>query len=348
MVIFFSILTMIFGSTFLSNFGFGVTNGDNLTTAPLCHQIDFGIDECRLAGTFSTPNHFAGYLILILPILLTGIHKSVNESKLNLNFYIYTILSILNLVFIYLSVARYAYLAVFTITIVSTIYILDLKTKYKYNSIAKIVSLFILSIPFLISFIPIMYGIYTRNPNLPNLDSLPTEISKPSSSTEHYRNTMASVDILRENNSILLFGTGLGNSGPAAKSEYQNLIEENYLIKNYRRITYDWYIIPYRISIPENWYIQLILNGGIVYSILYIAILFVTLKPLYKYFQSKRIDFYDLQISLTFFGIIIGNLYLHIWENQTIAIYWSIIWIIYKLKEKVGVSCVYPIHDWNK
>lgn len=41
----------------------------------LCDSVDFGLSKCRLSAGFASPNHFAGYLLLVLPVFLSDTLK---------------------------------------------------------------------------------------------------------------------------------------------------------------------------------------------------------------------------------------------------------------------------------
>lgn len=316
--------TLIFGpNKILKPLGFGNTKQGLITTAPICQVIDFGSDDCRLSGTFSTPNHFSGYLILILPIFIITLSYKIKASiktkkTLHENIYIsfLSISIVLILVFIYTSYSRFALLGLlawFSFWFVS---------KFGKEFIGKKITIFTQSLTILI---PLFIGIIGINLPVEVTQKLPLGLGKPSSTIEHQRHTRASLDILKESPKLLVTGLGLGSSGPAAKSEYQNLATENNLYKNFSYISFRWYIIPERITIPENWYLQLILNGGVIYFILNMTLILYVFKNYLNKSNNK-----NLHISLAFFTIILGNLLLHLWENQTIALYWTIIWIWYE------------------
>jgi O-antigen ligase len=156
---------------------------------------------------------------------------------------------------------------------------------------------------------------------------LPSSIAKPSSSLEHYRLTQVNLDILKAQPSILLTGLGLGSSGPAANYE-----PESKLKKDFEYLSYKWLIKEDRIKIPENWYLQLLLNGGLLYAILYLLIVTIPIWQLWKIIKAKDSNIVFL---MGFVGILIGNIFLHLWENQTIALYWTILWLTLAARQKV-------------
>jgi hypothetical protein len=314
----------------LQYLGFGQTSDSEFViSAPTCHVVDYGSDACRLSGTFSTPNHLAGYLLLILPILLICLVSTFHKSKKSIThpkvlfFLVYSLLAV---TFISLTSARYAILALTIWVAANIINFWKLHTYLK-----KILLGLLFLLPLAVTLFPIYVGFTTRNPNFEiDIKYLPVFITKESSTVEHYRNTMASLSIFQESPQKLLTGLGLGNSGPAAKTEYQDIVNQNLLYKQYNYLTYRWYILPDRITIPENWYIQILLNGGLLYTILYLMVVFYPLKNILSKVLTKRhrkISFNELQIALGFFAVLSGNLFLHLWENQTISLYWTILWV---------------------
>jgi hypothetical protein len=327
LVLLFIAAQLAFGSQYINNLvGFGSSkNVEYIVSAPSCHVIDFGSDTCRLAGTFSTPNHLAGYLLLILPIFTIGFSKHFRQKSYLK--YLYAIGSFLILWLLVQTAARYALLALGIWFLASIIYFLP------QNIYKKLFFSVTLLLPLFVALFPIYVGLVTKSPSFEIKNQfLPASIIKPSSTVEHYRNTMASISIFQESPQTLFTGLGLGNSGPAAKSEYQDLYTDNLLFKKYNYISYSWYILPHRITIPESWYIQLLLNGGLVYAIIYILLLLYPAVSLLKHLfsKSKKLSFWQLQFAMGFAAILIGNLFLHLWENQTITIYWSIIWLLSK------------------
>ncbi|MEM1312458.1 MAG: hypothetical protein AAGF07_03265 [Patescibacteria group bacterium] len=317
-VVFVSAQLLLGQQTVNSFIGFGSESQvEYLVSAPTCHVIDFGQNSCRLAGTFSTPNHMASYLLLILPLFTINLTKK-NRSKVA-----YGLLSLLITCLIFLTAARFAVLGLGVWLLLTITYFLPRRF------LRKLLFSSIITIPLVITLFPIYVGFQTKSPifEIPG-QFIPESIAKPSSTVEHYRQTMASLSILTESPTIALTGLGLGNSGPAAKSIYQDLFTDNLLYKKFNYVSYDWYILHYRITIPENWYIQLILNGGIFYALAYIALLTYPVQKLFKGFYTKQVlTFRELQFSLGFLAILIGNLFLHLWENQTVSMYWSILWI---------------------
>lgn len=337
---FVSFSSLVFGSTkVLGFFGFqtGVQADSLVTQAIVCNPADFGSDTCRLSGSFASPNHFSGYLLLVLPIFLVtfieyfkvwhSFHISNKTKIFSKNSPIWKLIlisfGIVSIsVFIMLSISRFAWLGMAVFIGLIIIY-------FGYQM--KLYQLLKAKIFFgILLFIPIFIGVLAINID-PAITSkyLPNNIVKPSSTIEHYRHTITSLDVLNTSGRYLQ-GFGLGASGSSAVSLYQD-IEKNPIYRDYRYITLKYFIFPHRVTIPENWYISVILNGGIFYAFLYFILVLWPLGGIYKFFKSAKfssIELKQLLYGLGFFSILIGNLFLHIWENQTIAIYWTLLAII--------------------
>lgn len=59
--------SLIIGQTTLLTL-FGFQNNSSQVSPQICHTVDFGQDSCRLSLGFGSPNHLAGYLLLVLPV----------------------------------------------------------------------------------------------------------------------------------------------------------------------------------------------------------------------------------------------------------------------------------------
>lgn len=303
--------------------------GKYITSAPSCHVIDYQIDGCRLAGPFSTPNHLTGYLLLILPIFLVNVLLAIYSKKLFQNIVNYFDFGVLLLIvlFIILSFSRFAWLGLATflafLVIIFGIKLLPRKPQF----INLIKAFFVLALLF-----PLF--IATVAVNIPEdilkNSPLPGGLTKPSSTALHARHTLASLDILKTNPNRLILGFGLPSSGPGARDPFLSEYDNKMLVEN-GYIAYQYGLVAPDLATPENWFLQILLNGGVVYFLLCVAILLIPIYSLIKAILDFNFNnplankwlFY----GLGFFGVILGNLLLHIWENQTITLYWVIIWL---------------------
>ena len=299
-VIIVSFLTLIVGSGFLQWLGFGAESGGLVTTSPLVNVIDGGgwNNLPRLSGGFSTPNHFAAYLLLILPVLL---HLKDRRQRF--------ILVGLNLVFVLLSYARFAWLGLlfFVLAYLTT-------TRYWRKFYRGL---------YLIPFALALFAVLT--PSLANLTYLPTFLRKPSSSTLHYRHTMASLEMIARSPRLLVVGYGLGSSGPASK--YFDL-DDNPLHERFNAVSYRWTLFEPNLTIPENWYLQLLLNGGLPYTLLYLALL------IYPTYLVRRQPYF----LAAYLALLLGNLILHVFENQTVALYYTVLLLASKFDRRSSLE----------
>jgi hypothetical protein len=348
----FTLGQLTIGQNFVEFFGYTKSETElqaGKINSPICHSIDFGVDTCRLSVPFSSPNHLAGYLLYILAFCMYNASKTNEFDKLkellsNLKkdgfnlvqifhslvvlatqFY-FLPLSVLVSAFLFLTYSRYSLIVLVLLWIFAIIYLLQNNTHVVSNKLKSIVTL-ILIFTFSFSLLVTSFD--------PSWASkvLPTFLAKPSSSIEHYRLTAVSLDILKSDPKILIQGLGQGASGSSTKYFRP---DQNVIFNKYADLSYRWFIKPERISVPENWYLQLILNGGLVYLLVYLIVL---LYPLWVVFLSKGSNvFQNLFVFLAFFGIIIGNIFLHLWENQTIAIYWTLIYLWYFIERNSEVG----------
>lgn len=321
-VVLLTITSIVVGSqnlyTFL-NYKEGL-EGVNKVSSLFCHSIDATGAGCRLSGGFNNPNHFASYLVLVIPVIA---YYLVNNK--NLFFRIANFVLLINLIiFSFLNYSRFAWLS---LGITFIIFIINLIQNYniKLRSISKIAIGLTISISFFVSFVIFLLPFNSTVNN-----QLPYFLSKPGSTETHHKLTNIAKDIIINNlpNSIYA-GYGLGQSGPAAKSDYVK-VEELKIVKENVAIADKYLIYPVKIPITENWYLQLILNGGLIYFIIYCFIVF---RPIKELFSNNQLNFY---LALSIFGIIFGNLFLHLWESSVTALYFSLITlIIYQNKKTI-------------
>ena len=211
----------------------------------------------------------------------------------------------------------------------------------------------------LVIILPIFIGVVAINLPVEILEKLPVEIAKPSSTFWHGMRTGATLELIQKNPTKWFLGFGLGASGPAAKLEYYDIKKAKIFEQN-EQIAYKYRLVGEDLTIPENWFLQVFLNGGIIYFALYLSILCLAIKSLGEFLvktkqsninvsdnlqtpsQDKKLIFgqssqnncqnnlkitHSILASLAFFGILVGNLFLHIFEAQSIVLYWSLIYL---------------------
>jgi hypothetical protein len=170
------------------------------------------------------------------------------------------------------------------------------------------------------------------------INLLPTAITKPSSNFFHAMRTFASIEVLKNNPDKFWLGYGLGISGPAAKMSYYN-IKEQALFRDNEAVAYRYRLVGEDLTIPENWYIQTVFNGGIFYAILYLVLASYPVwqisektnkgtisgyeKPIFKGLEYSS---FNSKLAITgFAGSLLGNLFLHIFESSTVFAYFGMI-----------------------
>lgn len=97
-------------------------------------------------------------------------------------------------------------------------------------------------------------------------------------------------------------GHGIGNAGPASARFNADLI--------------GW--------IPENWYLQISLELGVLGVILFIGILIITLRQLLEKYSSAK-DHLALALFLSLLALSLTSLLLHSWEESAVALtFWGL------------------------
>lgn len=301
--------------------------GEVRLQSPLCHSVDTIGDDCRLTGGFATPNNFAGYLLLILPIFLVEAYSSY-LTKERQKVAIWLGLSGWIVVSIFLSYSRFAYLSLGMMALLLGYKAIQIKFRKNHSELQKGL-IILLSIPvvLLAIFLSIGYQEIIDSP-------LPTSLTKPGSTIDHYKKTKANYEAaLNKFPEILVKGYGLGQSGTIAKPQYKD-VEATPIVEENLEIAAKYEIKPWEFPVPENWYLQLVLNGGLLYALFYVMLISRPLK--YLWGDSKRIFI----LSLGLYTIFVGNLILHIWENPVISIYFVLMLLFIKVVElrKVNIE----------
>jgi len=315
-VVLFSFISTVFGqANILKLVGFGQENSDLIYASSTCNPIDFGINFCRLSGTFSSPNHFAAYLMLVFPIVFKNTIQYQNKFLKWLIFLSFPIL-------ILFSFSRYAWITFVMMLIqLSLVFLI---TNFKLTALSKYKKLITLTL----LLFPIAFSISTNFLPLGKVyQVLPNFLAKPSSSTAHQRKTLASIELLQSADDKFFTGHGLGASGPAADFVYQDL-KENILIKKYGYLAFKYYLLPspYGLTIPENWFLQVLINGGLLYFLVYLFLLILPFWNLLKItLRAKNLS--NSTLLFGFLTVIIGSLVLHVFANQTVAIFWTLTWL---------------------
>jgi hypothetical protein len=261
--------------------------------------------------------------VLVLPIFIVGFISSfqAKSNKISIAFAV-IIFSIL--IMLGLSYARFSWLVIVLICLLASQ--VFLKQKFQrpiLKNILKTTYTFTLLIPMLL-----VFALGLINENVNKLNVLPSFLTKTNSTIDHYKQTTLAIDVIQKKGVDLIFkGYGLGQTGPIAKPQYKDVMSSTFAKENIE-ISNRLGIKPFEVGVPENWYLQLILNGGWMYFLLYMFLIFPAIKTIFGIYKSSQINQKNYLIALGFFGIFIANLFLHVWESPTVGYYMSLILII--------------------
>jgi hypothetical protein len=53
---------------------------------------------------------------------------------------------------------------------------------------------------------------------------------------------------------------------------------------------------------------------------------------------KRKIDWTNIIFGLGFFGVFVGNLFLHVWENQAVSVYFVLMYIYYQVVKATKVE----------
>lgn len=329
-VIVLSFTITIFGQNqILSNFGYSTdlsvvekNTTSLISSSPVCHYVDAGIHKCRLMASFAHPLHLASYLLVMICLLVIWSLETKNRW---LKFG-YFLLITSGIYFIYETFARYSWLTIFLFASLVMIYAFYLAFK-KYNFsllISKLALIFCL-------LLAIFTGQIVFNTDLKNSPNLPNWLVKTGSNDWHYRRTQASIDIIQAKPEKISLGYGLGAIGSSARAKYQDL-NKNFIYSNYKELGFKYYLQPEEMLLLDNWFLQVLINGGIYYFTVYMVLLLLPTFYLVRFLRQKKWDKQSLGglfFVCTFVGILIGNSLQLLFESQTLAIYWSVLYLFF-------------------
>jgi O-Antigen ligase len=306
LVMILSVINFVLGGNWLAS-SFNFANSTSDITPQSCSNPDklSLTDYCSFAGTFGNPNHFAGYLILVLPLF---IYFFLNTKSRKVLHFLPVFVAIVS---IFLSNSRFAILGS-----IIALFLLFLSKRFKKITL----KIWTLSCLGLILILNLAYNLTTEDQRY----ALPPQIAKASSTAGHAKSTLASLQILQLHPDKLFLGYGIVASGPASK--IANLAKPQIVMENIS--VANKLLLPInRLAIPENWYLQVLLNNGLIYSIIYTNLVFALIF-------AREYSSQNWYLILGFLVILIGNFVLHLWENQTIALYFGITYLVTILIDK--------------
>jgi O-antigen ligase len=269
------LVRFVFGEEILLHFGFSpeLSNWKFGGSVPIYHGIDQA-NVRRFQGIFDGPNPAAFFLITYAGILWQFFRARKDDAFL---------VGLWTLVILFLITYTYSRSSLVGIALgVTTAFVLSIRLVWKKHRKALA-----LSIPL----IALLFGaFYLRFEN--TIDRI---ILREGSSKGHFDRMVIGVDRFRQHP---VFGEGLASSGPAYRYVTPSVKNED-LSRGTAKKEEDYYI-------PESWYVQQLVEGGIPALGLFLAILFTVAFRLFAF-------------SVPFFAAFVAacsmNLFLHTFES---------------------------------
>ncbi len=263
---------------FLSWFGY-----DKKTTIPPYFMIDQQQDSLRYASTISGPNTMGAYLVLPFMLVVSSWKLVVGKTKTHAKLILNACYLLAAIIVLYASHSRSAWVAL----LVSLVVFLILKLPAKFR-----LALVLVSLVGLILSAGLIYS-YRDSQFVQDvvLHDDPTEGGEVSSNLGHSQAIKAGLSDVANRP---LFGCGAGCAGPAS-------------------VRYSG-----GAKIAENYYIQVAQETGVIGLSIFIVIIFLLAKELYK----KRSDTMALVMLTTLAGLSVANLLLHTWADDSLAYIW--------------------------
>ena len=272
------LVRFVFHETILIHFGFSpnLSNWSFGGTPPIYHGID-GARVKRFQGIFDGPNPAAYFIIVYLGLL---VHYFRTKKEYH---FLIGIWSIVLLGLVFLTYSRSALIGIVLGCLALVVFSLGtIWRKYKKESLFVVLFFFVLSGLF-----------YLRYEG--TIDRI---ILRSGSSQGHFDRAMTGIERFREHP----MGQGLGTAGPAYR--YVVKLSENPIYGGEIKNTEDYYI-------PESWYIQQLVEGGVIAFVLFCAIM-------------ATIAWLIFPLSPAFFAAFVGvlsmNLFLHSFESVYISL----------------------------
>jgi len=280
------------------------------TPIPYCHLIS-NTNQCRLQATFAGPNQFSSYLLLLLPILLVFSFKKPDHEKLwtrFIDFFRKKEKILLNNF-----KKNQIYKIYFAISILA-LYFTFSRSAWIAFGCGFIFFLYFINqnrkhlwttLGLIITGITISLAVLA----ITNYSFFKTHIIRLESTIPHWKNINEGLSVMIKHP----LGLGLGRAGPASG-----------------HIATDYYGL-----IPENWYIQIGLEMGILGLIIFLWLLYIVIKQFYPYLkkstllldQNKAIRFC---LFLTLMMFLITSSMLHTFEDApTTLTFWGLLGVFW-------------------
>ncbi len=324
-VILFGILQKFLPDNFLINFGYaGVTdwNPANNLPLPAYHYIHETHTQ-RLQSFFSGPNSLGSYLVILwgLGIFILA------RTKLKKNLWFLIGFLVLILILGFFTYSRSAWLA---ILVLSILFILSL---FKNLQTKLIIFILIIGLGFSSFYL-------LKNTNL-SQNFLRTN----SSMSGHLIRSAASVYLIKNHPE----GLGVGTAGPSSlnfEKSYTQVPAEAYSeIADYLKkigIESNPESYPFVLSgpiIPENWFLQIGVEMGILGLSLFLTIIFGIFYALYWLYKKIKNHFHqDFVLAVLFIGIalFVHSLFLHTWSDApTTILFGMLLGLVFSMNKNI-------------
>lgn len=166
----------------------------------------------------------------------------------------------------------------------------------------------------------------------------PSIVSRAASTRDHISRPLQALQVMIQNP----FGLGLGTAGPASNrvSDTCVYLEEGddpswaQIHENLCVFVGDTQVQPVDAEctcpfLPENWYLQIGVELGVLGFVLYLSLIFLLVKRLlvcsFLRNNESTNQRFSCSVALAFFGIAIAALFLHAWEDAAVA---YTVWIL--------------------
>lgn len=277
-VVFGLLQMMILPKNFLEWFGYNKT-----TTIPPFFTIDEQLFALRYASTISGPNTLGAYLLLAVATVVGSWELVVGRSRELLKRVGAGLFFIAALVVLYGTQSRSAWIAF----MVSAAVFCALKIRGKARVILFGIAI-VAAFTSLVGIYQLKDTDFVQNVILHDNSETGGEVSSNNARLDAYE---AAVSDIKENP---LVGCGVGCAGPASVRHEGGT------------------------KIAENYYLQIAQEAGLIALILFLAIILLVAKQLYK----NRDDSLSLALLASLVGLSVANLLLHTWADETLAYLW--------------------------
>lgn len=316
------LIRYIFGETILTIFGFNgvIWSSDAGGAPPIYHDIN-GSSIIRFQWVLEGPNQMAFFLVLYIATYATLLIKFFRYRVIN------TVIMIA-LLFLFLETySRSAYIGISVgvlVAIVFSILTLFKSERYMHALVSLLKKILIPGIILILVFLGVLfqfrwqfYDIFTRH----------------GSTSGHYERMMIGFTRFLARP----LGSGLAEAGPASrwvadvndKSIDLNTIEDPSLKALAMKLKVknpDFYFTTSNYYIPESWYVQQLVEGGLIWCLLLLAILFTLLFRL-----KKQVYFLG-----GFVAVMIMNIFLHSFESVHTVLALFLL-----------LACFLPVERWQ-